>query len=700
MMKALLRNAIDMLKSHGLFSLSQRKSVAASSVQTSAVVEPPSIPRLLYIDSTHLTPDADAGSLAAWNLLKIYRQLGFEVAFIAQDLSCNPQLEHLCGQQGIAVYLRLDDLDAFLESPAGSFDFYILSRPRVATKYFDKIRALYPNAKIIYNAIYIHFMRMLSQHKICQKSEILAEAMEYKKMELDLLSRADVSLVVSDTEMQALAQLGITEKLVHNPHLFFEPPIKNPIDSFEERSGLVFLGGFRHPPNEDAMLHFCETIFPELRKRLPGIRLNIVGSNATEKIARLGRLPGIYVHGQVENLEGIFSQVRLSIAPLRYGAGIKGKVVSSLAYGVPVIASSVAADGFTAEQLEGVWVAASDEEFVDGIVKLYTDEKLWQEYSDAAMTNAGENFSRGAGRRRVADMMSRLQEGMPLFDYEEFTSLEDYGRYKAAHEPMLKARRAFEERFVEKAREGQSTRGLCTVCGCGRDFGISVAELEHIQGGGALNIRESLLCPRCGNNNRWRAMLHYLAGVVMLPPHSRVFSTGALSPCFRVYQQRYPHIVGSEFFGDAVPPGASLNSIRNEDLEALSFADESFDCVVSQDDLEHVPHIRRALEEIFRVLKPGGLFVFTAPFNAGAATTLKRAELTENGEVRHLLPPEYHGDPVHPEVGCLSYRVFGWDLLESLEHVGFEEVKAVNYWSAGYLYLGADQFILTARRPG
>lgn len=109
--------------------------------------------------------------------------------------------------------------------------------------------------------------------------------------------------------------------------------------------------------------------------------------------------------------------------------------------------------------------------------------------------------------------------------------------------------------------------------------------------------------------------------------------------------------------------------------------------------------LQKALAEVYRCLAPGGEFVFSAPFDRGSKNTLVRAEVTADGSIRHLLPPEYHGDPVNPNEGILCFQHFGWDLLSVLRETGFEDVKAVDYWSRDYGYFG-NCLLFTARKSG
>lgn len=157
-------------------------------------------------------------------------------------------------------------------------------------------------------------------------------------------------------------------------------------------------------------------------------------------------------------------------------------------------------------------------------------------------------------------------------------------------------------------------------------------------------------------------------------------------------------LIGSEFLGKPVLWVKITAGFGNEDMTQLTFENESLAAVLSFDVLEHIPDYRKALREVYRCLIPGGKFIMTAPFNIGALKTLKRAELSQSGEIRHLLPPEYHGDPINPEKGVLCFQTFGWDILDIMREIGFVNVAALDYWKKERGYLGTC-ILFEAHKP-
>jgi SAM-dependent methyltransferase len=241
--------------------------------------------------------------------------------------------------------------------------------------------------------------------------------------------------------------------------------------------------------------------------------------------------------------------------------------------------------------------------------------------------------------------------------------------------------------------------GHCFVCGQRVDFHVDFSYCSFINGERTPNWREHLSCPGCGLNNRMRAAIHILEQAYRPRQTSRLYATEQTTPLFRALRARYPRLIGSEYLGSALPFGTTnAKGIRNESITHLRFPSSAFDHILSFDVLEHVPDYLKGFSECFRCLKPGGTLLFSVPFT-GEPDNLVRAQVNANGTISHLLPPEYHGDPLNAQ-GCLCFYHFGWELLDSLRGIGFRDVFAFRYWSREFGYLGnGEQLMFTAQRP-
>jgi glycosyltransferase involved in cell wall biosynthesis len=180
---------------------------------------------------------------------------------------------------------------------------------------------------------------------------------------------------------------------------------------FRERRDLYFVGGYQHPPNIDAACWFVESIWPAIRERLPDVTFHLVGSKATDEVRALGKAEGVHFHGFVDSLDPFLDGCRISVAPLRYGAGVKGKVNQAMAHGQPVVATPAAVEGIHATDGQDVLVAASAPEFADAVVRLHEDEALWDRLSREGLRNVERHFSTAAAERDIKRLFEALDGG-------------------------------------------------------------------------------------------------------------------------------------------------------------------------------------------------------------------------------------------------------------------------------------------------
>ena len=207
--------------------------------------------------------------------------------------------------------------------------------------------------------------------------------------------------MVSGAEREWLAHEapGRAVEVLSNLH-----QVAGPGQSFAQRRDLVFVGGFRHPPNVDAAVWFAREVFPGIRARLPQVVFHCIGSDPSEAILALSALDGVVVHGHVPDLLPAMEGMRIAVAPLRYGAGVKGKVNLSMAHGQPVVATSCGVEGMHLQDGNDVLVADDVHAFAEAVVRLYQDEELWNRLARNGMENVARHFSMDAARdvvRRV-----------------------------------------------------------------------------------------------------------------------------------------------------------------------------------------------------------------------------------------------------------------------------------------------------------
>lgn len=244
---------------------------------------------------------------------------------------------------------------------------------------------------------------------------------------------------------------------------------------------------------------------------------------------------------------------------------------------------------------------------------------------------------------------------------------------------------AFERLLSETLRpeERWTLPVFCQAC----DRAVLVQGDWLFSDGVTVNFRERLVCPSCELNNRQRFMAHLVRRTLAGRADAAVYLYEQVTPFYTwACRDLHADVTGSEYLGHDVPAGAAIDGIRHEDALALTFADQAFDVVVSNDVFEHVPEIEPALAECARVLRPGGRMLFSIPFHANSDATVKRAELRD-GEVAELLPAQYHGNPIS-DGGSLVFYDHGWEILDACRSAGFGDASLLAYWSPLHGYLG------------
>ncbi|KAA3645922.1 MAG: class I SAM-dependent methyltransferase [Proteobacteria bacterium] len=221
---------------------------------------------------------------------------------------------------------------------------------------------------------------------------------------------------------------------------------------------------------------------------------------------------------------------------------------------------------------------------------------------------------------------------------------------------------------------------------------------------GQINWRERLVCEKTQFNNRIRGSIHVFEELFKPKINDAIYLTEQLSPLYQWLIKKYPKTEGSEFVSastwqDKIKFKKILfpKKLNHQDLTALSYQPKQFDYVLSFDCFEHIPDYKQAFREIYRVLKPHGKLLFSVPFDPASDDTLVRASINKQGETTFHVEPEYHGNPMS-EKGSLSYYTFGWDLLDTLESLGFNQAYALVYWSKKYAYFGDPQLLLCAEK--
>ena len=365
--------------------------------------------RVLVVDERMIMPDNDSGSLRMFSILKILKNLEYRVTFMTNNLEYQARYSRQLQGMGIELQYHpyVTSMESYLHKTGDQFSAVILSRVNVASIHIDDVRNYCPSAQVIFDTVDLHFLREQREADIAKESALMENAAKRKEQELGIARKSDVTVVVSPVELDLLKQEDTTidVALLSNIHANYETEC-----GFDQRGDILFIGGFEHPPNYDAMEYFLDDIFPLIVKKDPGIRIYIVGSQPPEALsARASK--NIIVTGFVSDIEPYFNKVKLSIAPLRYGAGVKGKINTSMTFGVPVVATTMAAEGMRLVDAEDVLIGDTAEDFASQVLLAYTDKELWKKLSEAGKKNIEKYFSFSVAEQQLRDILSSKQIG-------------------------------------------------------------------------------------------------------------------------------------------------------------------------------------------------------------------------------------------------------------------------------------------------
>jgi len=367
--------------------------------------------RLLVVDSYTPKPDQDAGSAMTFEWLQNFKSWGYHCTYYpAHAPKPEPKYTEDLQRAGIKSLNtpHVKSLEDFLKVEGDTFDVVLIFRITVFNSQIEAIKKYCPSAKIIFHTIDLHHLRNLREAEVTNDANLFFKAEAVKKQELEAIQLSDRTILVSSAEEEIIRRDELP-----NARLSVIPlscSISKTAKSFSERKDIAFVGGFLHPPNVDAVLYFVKEIFPLVKRTLPDCRFFVIGGNAPEPLQKLANCD-VVLTGKVADLSRYFDNCRISVAPLRAGAGMKGKVLTSLAHGLPCVATTVAAEGIGLIHGKDILVASNPLEFAEEIVKIYTNEELWNTISN----NGRELVRNFYSPLRIKDDMAHLlaELGLP-----------------------------------------------------------------------------------------------------------------------------------------------------------------------------------------------------------------------------------------------------------------------------------------------
>ena len=369
--------------------------------------------RVLVFDGKMPTPDQDSGSASTFSCLRVLAEAGFEVNFAPHNLLRSGRYAAALNRLGVNTLTMPQwwSIKSVVKKMAPCSDVVLLYRSVVADRLFDYIRQTAPSTRILFHPVDLSFLRLQRQADVSGDKETAEIAQSTRVRELGWIARADRTIVVSALELELLRQLQPNARVEHIPILRDCPPDEwspqKHETGFQARRDFLFLGNFDHMPNVDGVLWFVREVWPLMQARGFRDRFIIAGAKIKREIAALAS-DQIKVVGYVDDLCALFGACRLSIAPLRYGAGIKGKIVTSLSLGVPVVATSIAAEGMGLRPDNEIIVADLPEAMASQIIRIYDNAETWQRLSTAGCRAFQNHFSLASGGPKMVSVLDGL----------------------------------------------------------------------------------------------------------------------------------------------------------------------------------------------------------------------------------------------------------------------------------------------------
>jgi GT2 family glycosyltransferase/glycosyltransferase involved in cell wall biosynthesis len=354
---------------------------------------------ILVIDHHVPKPDHDSGSLRMFQILKLLHQAGHRVTFIPDNLAnLSPYIGEL-QKRGIEVlyHPHVKKIRDHLVSHGSTYDAVLLSRCDFARKHIADVRLHAPQSRIIFDTVDLHYLREDSEARLTRDPQMRHNAEEKQRLEHELIEQADETWVVSSVEQQLLQQKWPTKSIQLVSNIVDVPGSRTP---FAHRNDYLFIGGFQHRPNVDAVLFFVQKIYPLVSDHLRDAKFYIIGDKVPPEIAALAT-EKVIVAGLQKDIRPFFDSVKLSVAPLRFGAGVKGKINQSMAFGVPVVATSLATEGMGLKDREEVLVADEPEDFARAMIELCESEALWKRLSENGIKKTRASYSTDTARKKL-----------------------------------------------------------------------------------------------------------------------------------------------------------------------------------------------------------------------------------------------------------------------------------------------------------
>ncbi|WP_370031932.1 glycosyltransferase family 4 protein [Flavobacterium sp. 28YEA47A] len=369
--------------------------------------------KLLIIGMVFPEPNSSAAGRRMLQLIQLFKETGYEITFAspAQDSEYEFDLELLAVQKA-KISLNDESFDIFIQSLKP--DIVLFDRFVIEEQFGWRVSKHCPVAIKILDTEDLHCLRLARQNAFKKKKEFTASDLfnDTAKREIASILRCDMSLIISDFEIKLL----ISEFKI-DPSLLFYLPIfaDTSLDfvPFNERKDFVFIGNFLHEPNWDAVQYLKSTIWPLIHKQLPDVSMFVYGAYPSQKVLELNHpKSNFHIMGRADNAAEVIKKTKIMLAPLRFGAGIKGKLIEAMEYGTPSVTTSIGAEGMHIDRLWNGFVTDNAEDFANHAIELYKNENLWRKAQENGLQLLEKRFAENLYKNVFIAMINGLKDNL------------------------------------------------------------------------------------------------------------------------------------------------------------------------------------------------------------------------------------------------------------------------------------------------
>jgi glycosyltransferase involved in cell wall biosynthesis len=351
--------------------------------------------------------DRSAWGVRLFNMLKILSRNYKIIYFSWSEYKGQEDEKYTSDLKGMNIDVYTEENDFMKIIKQNDFYATLIEYFNVAEYFLPRIRMLKPRCPIIVDSIDVHYHRLWMQYGITKNLIDYKEYLDVKRREISIYKKADLVLAVTEEDVLILRDEDPNLRIEVVPNIYDIP--NDPKDRNVDKNSLIFIGGFKHKPNVDAVFYFCNIILPKLIEKNPQIHLTIIGESPSAQIMKLDS-KHVKVLGYVPSVTPYLMKNYVSIAPLRFGAGMKGKINEAMAHGIPVVSTSVGVQGMKLRHKQEIMIADEPEDFIKCIQELINDNKLYSVISTNSVNFIKENYTSDKVANKLEEIIADVQK--------------------------------------------------------------------------------------------------------------------------------------------------------------------------------------------------------------------------------------------------------------------------------------------------